>query len=617
MSNAKQLFNRILVNNVEINIDELDANNGQYQLPSGETQATVKFELKDKTTIPTNVFNNNPQVKSVKLASTIETIENGAFDGTSLDKASIEAITYINPIAYITSNRYTLEEAYAYNIQLPEAWKYGRVKIASQPAVSYTNAEVEENNKDIEGTVKIGDPVEEIFINNYSYIEYIHDLPSWSYSFNNNGILAKYYETYPDNDLIASDGSNKTASFNDRIYLGTITGEENEKRFKAGWSEKSQSLTNESDPSEVYYIKRLDEESPYYGTDNEWKAQYDKFHGMSWQLYSDALLTTPIEGKEIYIRTLVFDGFTHTYAAMIANGGKLPWIGAWFTQYFPEEAGVHMIFKYEGKDDVRPWGDRVFGKGEGQKVWGFASVSDEFNDNTLAISDCGGGNAFDYSKFSLILEKVEYDTYDKVGANTVNSVIRGALLYDQIKTPEVLEVLYTNDEVNTHNLTIPGAVNVGDLKPVEETPNTGTLDVDYEVGYKYTLPLMYTERSGQNRVQEIGTAKVQIIEIDKNEELASQYRLKIKVIEVNITNPLTGVDIDYESEILNKYFYTQETFITADMDMFMTLPGFTGVESFFAMKGEGDTYHPELENFYGVTDYSIKRNTLELNPEID
>ena len=313
MSNAKQLFNRILVNNVEINIDELDANNGQYQLPSGETQAIVKFELKDKTTIPTNVFNNNPQVKSVKLASTIETIENGAFDGTSLDEASIEAITYINPIAYITSNRYTLEEAYAYNIQLPEAWKYGRVKIAAQPAV--------------------------------------------------------------------------------------------------------------------------------------------------------------------------------------------------------------------------------------------------------------------------------------------------------------LEVLYTNDEVNTHNLTIPGAVNVGDLKPVEETPNTGTLDVDYQVGYKYTLPLMYTERSGQNRVQEIGTTKVQIVEIDDNEESTSQYKLKIKVIEVNITNPLTGVNIDYESEILNKYFYTQETFITANIDMFISLPGFTGVESFFAMKGSGDTYHPELENTSGVTDYSIKRNTVELTPE--
>ena len=225
--------------------------------------------------------------------------------------------------------------------------------------------------------------------------------------------------------------------------------------------------------------------------------------------------------------------------------------------------------------------------------------------------------AFDYSKFSLVLEKVEYNTYDKVGANTVNSVIRGALLYDQIKTPEVLEVLYTNDEVNTHNLTIPGAVNVGDLKPVEETPNTGTLDVDYQIGYKYTLPLMYTERSGQKRVQEIGTTKVQIVEIDDNEESTSQYKLKIKVIEVNITNPLTGVNISYENEILNKYFYTQDTFITANIDMFISLPGFTGVESFFAMKGTGDTYHPELENFSGVTDYSIKRNTSVLTPEIN
>lgn len=461
MSNAKQLFNKILVNNVEIDIDALDANNGKYQLPNGETQATVKFELKDKTTVPTNVFNNNPQVKSVKLASTITTVENGAFEGTNIDVESIAAIEEIN-----SNNHeiFTVEEAIAYNTTLQGAWQYGKVKTEAQAAILYNDEEVEENNKGIEGTVKIGDPAEEIFINNYSNIEYIHDQQSWENSYNNDGILAKYYETYPDNDLIATDGSDKTAKFNDRIYLGTISGEENEKRFKAGWSEKSQSLTNESDPSEVYYIKRLDEESPYYGTAEEWRAQYDKFHGISWQLYSDALLTTPIEGKEIYIRTLVFEGFTHTYAAMIANKGKLPWIGAWFTQDFDEEAGVHMIFKYEGKDDIRPWGDRVFGKGEDQKVWGFASISDEFNDNDLAISECGGKDAFDYSKFSLVLEKVEYDVYDKAGANEINAKIKGALQYDAIKTPAVEEVLYTNEEVNAHNAQLPGAVKAGYIK---------------------------------------------------------------------------------------------------------------------------------------------------------
>ena len=463
MSNAKELFNKILVNNTEIDIDALDANNGQYQLPAGETQATVKFELKDKTTVPTNVFNNNPQIKSVKLASTIETIEDGAFEGTDLDAASIEAITYINPTAYVVTEYYTAQEAYTYNLGLPGAWQYGKVKTPAQEAVAYTNSEVETNNAVIPGTVKIGDPSEEINITNYSYIEYIVDQQSWEDSYNNDGIMAKYYETYPDNDLIAIDGQ-KVATFNDRIYLGTITGEENEKRFKAGWSEKSQSLTNESDSSEVYYIKRLDETSPYYGTADEWKSQYDKFHGMSWQLYSDALLENPIEGKEIYIRTLVFDGFTHTYAGMIANGGKLPWIGAWFTNEFTEEAGVHMIFKYEGKADVRPWGDRIFGKGENQKVWGFASVADEFNDNALAISDCGGEDAFEQNKFSLVLEKIEYDVYDKAGANAVNANIAGTLQYDAIKTPAVAEELYTNEEVDTYNLTLEGAIKPGDVK---------------------------------------------------------------------------------------------------------------------------------------------------------
>jgi len=461
MSNAKSLFNKIIVNDIQIDIDELDANNGQYQLPSGQTQATVKFELKDKTTVPTNVFTNNTQIKSVKLASTVTTVENGAFEGTDIDQESIEAITYINSYNHVV---YTAEEAIAYNASLPNALQYGATKIPASDAISYTIAEVDEFNANIEGTVKIGDPSEEIYINDYQNVEYIVDQQSWEDSFNNGGILAKYYETYPDNDLIASDGSDKTANFNDRIYLGTITGEENEKRFKAGWSEKSQSITNEADSNEVYYIKRLDETSQYYGTADEWKAQYIKFHGMSWQLYSDALLTTPIEGKEIYIRTLEFDGFTHTYAAMIANGGKLPWIGAWFTEEFTEEAGVHMIFKYEGKDDVRPWGDRIFGKGEDQKIWGFASVSNEFQDNALAISDCGGEDAFEQNKFALVLEKVEYDVYDKAGANAVNAEIEGAIQYDTIKTPAQEAVLYTNEEVDAYNAKLPGAIKAGWIK---------------------------------------------------------------------------------------------------------------------------------------------------------
>ena len=552
MNKPSELFNQILVDGQEIDLQLLEANRGKINVGS-QKRINVTFNLKDKTTIPAQLFNGVTGLKRITLPATItnvgsgafantgaiieniekvETIGNGALVGTNLNAEVIAQLEQSNPNALLEV--YSAAEAAIYNLSLEGALKYGAIKVegveavegvegvkytqeeidaativagkttedwkvepveavegkdavlytteeieahnaeldiweegkVKEPAVEaveghddilYTDEEVEAHNAEIEGTVKNDDPAEEVYINDYPNVEYIVDQQSWEDSFNNGGIMAKYYETYPDNDLIAIDGSNKTATFNDRIYLGTITGEENEKRFKAGWSEKSQSLTNESDPSEVYYIKRLDEESPYYGTADEWKAQYIKFHGMSWQLYSDALLTTPVEGKEIYIRTLVFDGFTHTYAGMVANGGKLPWIGAWFTNEFNEEDGVHLIFKYEGKDDIKPWGDIVFGKGEGQKVWGFASISDEYKDNALAIQDCGGEGTFDQSKFSLVLEKAVYDKYTKETANTHNQDISGALQYGAIKEPavEAVEgkdaVLYTTEEIEAHN----------------------------------------------------------------------------------------------------------------------------------------------------------------------
>lgn len=226
--------------------------------------------------------------------------------------------------------------------------------------------------------------------------EYIHDAESWQESFEN-GVLKKYYEKYPDSDLESDNDPSQSAGFNDRIYVGTLSGENEEKKFRATWSSHSQLITNIADSTEKYYMPRLDPTSPYYGTADEWKAQYDKFHGETWQLYTDETLETPAN-KEFAIRTLEFYGFHHSFNAAIATGGIFPWIAI----DFATDANVMLKFQYEGKEDVAPWNFNVFGNGTGHKAWGFASVPTEFGDTTLAITACGGEDAFDISKFKLI-----------------------------------------------------------------------------------------------------------------------------------------------------------------------------------------------------------------------
>ena len=74
------------------------------------------------------------------------------------------------------------------------------------------------------------------------------------------------------------------------------------------------------------------------------------------------------------------------------NGAQLPWICV----NFDTDVNAKIAFTYEGKKDVYPWLDKIFGTGEGHKSWGLASIPAEFiGDNS--ISD------FDPSKFEIKL----------------------------------------------------------------------------------------------------------------------------------------------------------------------------------------------------------------------
>ena len=193
---------------------------------------------------------------------------------------------------------------------------------------------------------------------------FVNDAESFNASLENGG-LAKYYEKYPDEDLEATNGSGN-ATFNDRIYVGSLDNSNEVVEFKAGWEETSQKITNIADPTEVYYMERVD------GQGN----QYDRLQGESWTLYTDAALT--IEAGHVFnITRLEFDGFEHTYTAAVnAPGSTLPWV----VVNFDGDAAYTVDFEYDGTAVPAQWDHAI--------NWGIvsaASIAADFDEAKLKM----------------------------------------------------------------------------------------------------------------------------------------------------------------------------------------------------------------------------------------
>lgn len=114
--------------------------------------------------------------------------------------------------------------------------------------------------------------------------------------------------------------------------------------------------------------------------------------------------------------------------AVNANAAKFPWI----CPNFDDDVNSKIIFRYEGKSDVYPWGENVFGIGRkadgSDRLWGIASVAEEFGDKGFLIPENQnngeeswsgevGANNFDISKFTMILVKQSDDLKAYVNAN--------------------------------------------------------------------------------------------------------------------------------------------------------------------------------------------------------
>ena len=92
-----ELFDKIVIDDTEVSISDLDAAQGTYQLSSGEH--TVKYTLKDPTSIGEEVFYQCSSLTSVTIPNSVTSIGNFAFCGCPLDSASVTAIEAINPTA--------------------------------------------------------------------------------------------------------------------------------------------------------------------------------------------------------------------------------------------------------------------------------------------------------------------------------------------------------------------------------------------------------------------------------------------------------------------------------------------------------------------------------------
>ena len=226
--------------------------------------------------------------------------------------------------------------------------------------------------------------------------DYIHDAESWQTSYTG-GVLKKYYEKYPEEDLWNT-VENRAVNFNDRHYKANIGNEAVE--CDAKW---------ESDNAQRILIGN----AIYFA-----EIFYD-MNPREVELFSNPELTESAN-KTLSITKVSFsDDCQHCWEGSInAPGAKYPWI----CPTFDKNVNSKLIFRYEGKSDVYPWNDTLFGTGQDMKIWGCASIPSEFNDDSFKVDANGEGSSFDINKFNLVLEHQDVVHVDEVTEEVLESI---------------------------------------------------------------------------------------------------------------------------------------------------------------------------------------------------
>ena len=223
------------------------------------------------------------------------------------------------------------------------------------PAIDGSSDEGGEGGQESGGTESGStEPVEE----ESTAYDYVYDEASWNAS-EANGALKKYHEKYPEEDWW-NNAANRACNYNDRVYEGTV--DSVNVVATAGWaSEAAQSITIDN--------------VTYYG------AIFYGFDAQDIELFNDVALTESA-GKTFAITSIHYsDDCGRSWQGAINNpGAQYPWI----CPNFADEEKAQVIFRYEGSDDIKPWGDKEIN-------WGCESVAKLY------------GDEFDIEKFKMII----------------------------------------------------------------------------------------------------------------------------------------------------------------------------------------------------------------------
>ena len=123
MNKAKELFDKILVDGQEIDLQALDTNNGVYAAGEQKT-LKVDFILKKKDEIPAKIFTGLTSLKSVVVPESVTTVGAHAFENTGAEITGLEQVKTFGEGALVGAYMSYMSEEFISYIQEhnPEAF---------------------------------------------------------------------------------------------------------------------------------------------------------------------------------------------------------------------------------------------------------------------------------------------------------------------------------------------------------------------------------------------------------------------------------------------------------------------------------------------------------------
>ena len=212
------------------------------------------------------------------------------------------------------------------------------------------------------------------------------------------------------------------------------------------------------DPSVEY-----DENFDYVWDEASWNDSYEN-GGLKlyYEKYPEEDLWNTVENRPANINDRAADGTypncIHCWLGAInAPGAKYPWI----VPHFDKVENAKVVFEYEGKEPVKPWGDTLFSDLNGNKMWGCASVPVELGEEFLL--DNQGHTTFDINKFKMKLERQEVVYHEAQEGYTVPHTVKSYVdMWIARVIAMIQEGIVIPDSVDSSSI-VDGSIQMEDL----------------------------------------------------------------------------------------------------------------------------------------------------------